>query len=165
MAYTIQLLQGDFAKRDGVLAHLQARLLKDGRFRATLTPTAIYKKGGKVSPAIVVKPVRLVKAKLYCGNHPGPCEVNPFFKAPPKKRMTILEWDDWVAFHKVVNTILNKYRCHADVWSTPQDVKGKMWIRKDTKARLRWDYREIYSNYGRTVRVWNQGTPDQFEAG
>src|SRR5271166_3443002 len=113
MAYTIEFLTNDVAKRDGILAHLQARLIKDGRFRATLTPISIYKKGGKLVPAIVVKPVCLVHKKPYCGNHPGPCEVNPFLGPQKKPNATYLEWNDWVAFHKVVNTILNKYRVNA----------------------------------------------------
>jgi hypothetical protein len=154
--YTIKFLVGDFDKRDNILSILSERLIKDGRFRATLTPGAICV-GSKMSPTIFVKPVRLVKKKRYCGNHPNFCE-NP---NRPKPLSTFLEWSDWVAFHRVVNTILNKYRINADVWSNPPEVKGKMMIRKGTKARKRYDWTEDYSS-GRRVQTWNAGDETQF---
>ena len=160
MAYTIEFQKSDFAKRDKILAYLQARLIKDGRFKATLTPTTTFKRGGDVLPAIRVKPVRLINKKPYCGNHPGPCELD----GKKKPKATFLEWNDWVAFHSLVNKALNRFRANANVWSTPMDVRGKMWIRKGTQARQRYDYSEELSSYGRVIRVWNQGTSDQFEA-
>jgi hypothetical protein len=133
-------------------------MAKEGKFRATLT------RGMDMHShyTIRIKPVRLVKAKLYCGNHPGPCEINPFIGPVAKKNATWLEWNDWVKFHGLVNRVLNRFRANADVWSTPTDVRGKMWIRKGTKARKRFDWTEDESQYGRVVRIWNQGTPDQF---
>lgn len=80
----------------------------------------------------------------------------------PKPRATYLEWNDWVKFHSVVNRVLNRFRADADVWSTPQDIRGKMMIRKGTKARLHYDWEEKTDNYGRIIRVWNAGTPSQF---
>lgn len=157
MAYTIQVLKGGAVKRDKVLAALTARL-ESSPFRATLTLE------GEAS--IKVKPVRLRVKKPYCGNHPGECQLNPFTgKSPKKPNATYLEWEDWVAFHKVVNSVLNRLHTQADVWSTPADVRGKMWIRKGKAARVKWDWDEDYDNYGRVVRTWNQGTPDQFIPG
>lgn len=158
MAYTIQFLDASFEKRDQILVYINQRLIKDGRFTANLQPTI-----EKRLPAIRVKPVRLTKPKPYCGNHPGPCEVNPFIAGPQKKmRARFLEWNDWVKFHKIINSALNRFRANANVWSTPADTRGKMWIRKNTKPRLRYDYTEAFSSTGRPNRIWNQGTDDQF---
>jgi hypothetical protein len=149
MAYTIQVLKGGSEKRDKVMAALATRL-ETSPFRATLTLE------GEAS--IKVRPVRLRVNKPYCGNHPGECPIG----GPPKKNASYLEWEDWVAFHKLVNATLNRFHTHADVWSTPADVRGKMWIRKGTAPRIHWDWTEDMDRYGRTVRTWNQGTPDQF---
>lgn len=156
MAYTIQILQGGFEKRDRVLAYLNERLTKENIFNAKLTPS--MEKG---LPSIIVKPVRLVKKKPYCGNHPGECQVNPFLGPQKKSNATYLEWNDWVAFHAVVNRVLNRFRCHANVWSNPQDVKGKMLIRLGLKSRKRYDWTEEWNGF-QTVRIWNKGTSDQF---
>jgi hypothetical protein len=160
MAYTIKFNRdsNNTIKRDRVLAYLQARLIKDGRFRATLTPISVVGFSGKSFAAIRIKPVRLVTAKPYCGNHPGPCPVSN----KPKPRATYLEWEDWIQFHNLINKALNRFRADADVWSTPQDVKGKMWIRKGICARLRYDWEESFQ-MGRMIRIWNQGTEDQFQ--
>jgi hypothetical protein len=169
MAYTIQLngntsnaktLAALYTKRDKVLAYLFQRMAKEGIFRATLTPVS----DTKGRPSIRVKPVRLVKAKPYCGNHPGPCQINPFLGPRKKPNSTFLEWEDWIKFHSLVNRVLNRFHADADVWSTPADISGKMWIRKGTKPRLRYSWEETMNNYGRVVQVWNPGTPDQFEA-
>src|ERR1700686_3436352 len=111
MAYTILFLEyKDFAKRDKVIAYLQERMVKEGKFKATLTPFLIYK-GGVSLPAIRVKPVRLVKKKLYCGNHPGLCEINILTGVAPKKiNSRLLEWNDWVQFHGLVNRVLNRFK-------------------------------------------------------
>jgi hypothetical protein len=158
--YTIVINEGGYKKRDQVLEYLQARLVKEGTFRATLERGIDMKS----RYTIRVKPVRLIKAKPYCGNHPGECQINPFNGPIKKKNATLLEWNDWIKFHGLVNRVLNRFHVKADVWSTPQDVRGKMWIRKGTKARKRYDWTEEYNQYGQVVRIWNQGTPDQFDA-
>lgn len=159
MAYTIQILSGGEDKRTNVFRYLQSRMEKEGVFRAKLVP--FYDNKG--NPCIKIKPVRLVKAKPYCGNHPGPCELT----GRKKPNATYLEWDDWVKFHNLVNRVLNRFRCNANVFSTPHDVKGKMWVRKGLKPRIKYDWTEenitIYGGFTRAVRVWNQGTLDQFE--
>lgn len=153
MAYTISVKVGGSVKRDRVLTALMARVEKS-RFRAVLTAVG--------ETDIRVKPVRLREKKPYCGSHPGPCEVNPFRGQEKKKITSYLEWEDWVAFHKMVNAVLNRLRVDADVWSNPADVRGKMWIRRGLSPRVRWDWTEEHSSYGRPVRIWNVGTPDQF---
>ena len=155
--YTIQILKGGEAKRNRVLDYLRQRIAKDGRFTANMECAM-----DRRLPSIHIKPVRLTKAKPYCGQHPGECVVNPFTGPTRKPRATWLEWDDWVAFHHLVNRALNRLRTHADVWSTPPDVRGKMWIRRGIKARLRYEWTEEPGRYGLPIREWNQGTFDQF---
>lgn len=166
MAYTIQFLKGGIDKRDRVLAYLQERIAKDGRFRCNLVTGEVKtsrddrRTVGRVYslPAILVEQVRLVTKKSYCGNHPGECPVSD----KPKPISSRLEWDDWVAFHSLVNRALNRFKADANVWSLPHDVRGRMWIRKGLYARVRYDWHEDLDRIGRTIRVWNQGTPDQF---
>jgi hypothetical protein len=168
MAYTIQFLKGGIEKRDRVLADLNARLAKDGRFRCTFTLgevkttrqdrtniAGLYR--AYSLPSILVGNVRLTEKKPYCGNHPGECPVGS-----PKPNSTRLEWDDWVTFHGLVNRSLNKFKADANVWSLPYDVKGRMWIRRGRQARLRYDWTETTDGFSRNIRIWNQGTPDQF---
>jgi hypothetical protein len=163
MAYTIKFQAGKTELCNKVLSYLRERMAKEGVFRATLTPSAVWSRGGVSCPIIVVKPVRLLKKKPYCGNHPGTCEINPFTRTAPKKmNATFLEWEDWIKFHSLINRCLNKFRADADVWSTPLDVRGKMMIRKGKVARKSYDWTETTNAYGRPIRIWNQGTPDQF---
>ncbi len=155
MAYTIQFLAGGEEKQYKVLNYLNERLVKEGAFKAKF----IASSNAKGQPIIIIKQVRLVKAKPYCGNHPGPCELN----GQKKKTMTFLEWEDWIKFHGLVNRVLNRFKCNADVWSEPQDVRGKMYMRRGLKPRIHYDYDESFNQYGIAVRIWNQGTSDQFE--
>ena len=164
--YTIQFLSGNqretparwkarVAKRDKILAALRDRFAKDGIFNATLLPTLT----GKLAPCIDIKPVRLAKAKPYCGQHPGECLLSD----RPKPKATYLEWDDWIKFNATVNSVLNRFRVDANVWSNPPDVRGKFWIRKGTKARKRFDFDEQMNSYGQVVRIWNSGDESQFQ--
>jgi len=164
--YTIKILRGGLEKRDQVIKALTERLERS-RFTARLEPATIYARGSVEGfPAIFVKPVRLRQAKPYCGQHAGECQINPFTKEPPRKpNAKYLEFADWVEFHGVVNAVLNRLRVHADVWSTPTETRGKMWIRKDTRARVRYDSDTEYDVYGRAVHTWNLGTDDQFAGG
>lgn len=157
MAYTIQFNKKSSDQRDKVLSYLRDRMAKEGVFQATLTPT--FDARGRA--CIIVKPVRLVKAKPYCGQHPGECQVNPF-RPTRKKNGHWLEWEDWIRFHNLVNRCLNRFHADADVWSNPLDVRGKMMIRKGTIPRVKWDYEESIDRFGRVVQQWNQGTDDQF---
>ena len=154
MAYTIQFLKGGVEKRDRVLAYLQARMIKENVFRATLTPFS----DNHNRPCIKIKPVRLLKPKPYCGQHFGLCPTGA-----KKPNSTRLEWDDWVKFHNLVNRCLNKFSANADVWTTPMEGGvRKMWIRKGFKARIKYDVDETYDDRGRHIGKWNPGTEDQF---
>lgn len=170
MAYTIQFMAGGNDKRDRVLAYLRERLVKDGRFSATFEvgservtrsdridhPQLVV---GNYLPTILVRKVRLTKKKAYCGNHPGECPVSD----KPKPVSSRLEWDDWVAFHAIVNKALNRFRADANVWSLPFDVRGRMWIRRGKSPRVRYDWTEQMDRYGRMIRIWNPGSFDQFQ--
>lgn len=178
VAYTIAFLLGDSEKRYKVLNALQERLVKDGRFKAEFQAgeEKLSREDKRIAaegkiyvqlplfgracyvPCIRIAKVRLTQKKPYCGNHPGPCPVD----SKPKPNSTHLEWDDWVKFHKLVNTVLNKFRVRANVWTLPYDVRGRMWIRRDNKPRIKWDYTEERVMGTNEVRIWNQGTPDQF---
>jgi hypothetical protein len=111
---------------------------------------------------VTVRPVRLFEAKPYCGQHPGECLLD---RKRPSSRL--LEWDDWVEFHGLVNDVLDAAHIKADVWSNPAEPLSsgkKMWIRRDNKRRVRFDY-DVDTRPGRMFqdRIWNAGTPDQFE--
>jgi hypothetical protein len=168
--YNIQILNPR-ADAQKLATTLQARVAKDSRFvihHLQVGSLHSFRKnypqvGKTMLPTIFLSSVRLSQKKPYCGNHPGPCEVNPFLGPQPKKNATWLEWDDWVAFHTLVNNLLNQRHMSANIWTTPQDAKGKFWIRRGRQARLHYDYSE--ENYGgRIIRVWNTGTEDQFES-
>lgn len=177
--YSIVLLKGGDTKRDKVLEALRTAILKDGRFKVhsfvaqpyhtTRAERAMLGEKAYVLPGIFLRgpsgfggAVRLTKTKPFCGNHPGPCEINPFRGPQKKKNSSTLEWDDWVAFHTLVNRVLNRAKASANVWTKPQDAKGKFWIRKGMMPRVRYDYTEEYGRYA-PLRIWNVGTPDQFQ--
>jgi hypothetical protein len=154
MAYTIQILKWGVSKRDTLLLALQDKIHKDGRFRCSFSVGSVEE-----LPCIILRTIRLVTSKPYCGNHPGPCDLR---EVGGKKRITpFLEWNDWVAFHGLVNKVCGRLRVNADIWTSPQDAKGKFWIRKGMLPRVRFDYTEEYIG-GRPNRIWNTGTPDQF---
>jgi len=168
MAYTIKI-HGDVSS-DYVSLALGERIKADGRFSCSFEGVgqSFYKgsKEGSRKPGFgfVIRRVRLSSKKPYCGNHPGNCLVHPIFGATKKKNMTLLEWDDWVAFHGIVNDVLDELELDADVWSKPLDVKGIMWIRKGHKRRIRYDYDEKDVGSWAPLREWNRGTQDQFDS-
>jgi len=159
MAYTIRFNDPKYNKVGTVFNYIHERLAKENVFNARLRVT-LDTKGRQ---CFIIKPVRLVKAKPYCGQHFGECVINPFTnKAPKKKVMTLLESEDWIKFNRFINRCLNRFRVDADVWSTPLDTKGKCFIRKGKFGRIRYDYEETFNSYGRAIHVWNNGTYDQF---
>src|SRR5690348_11075987 len=129
MAYTIKLLDRN-AGAQYVISILCEYIERDGRF------TCEFEQEGD---RILLRKVRLMKAKPYCGQHPGPCQIGPFGERP-RRNMRFLEWDDWVAFHSVVNDALDGPRrkrgrspIRADIWTNPPEKldKGKrMWVRR-----------------------------------
>lgn len=154
MAYTIRFLDNlsTFAEEQ-ILGTLVCRVRDGGRF----TIGSIQQGDEHGYRHFWLSRIRLSVAKAYCGNHPGSCE----FPDRKKPRTTYLEWDDWVAFHSLVNEVLDSLSVYADVWTHPQDVRGKFFIRKGMAARTRFDWEESFS-HGRPIRVWNKGTDDQF---
>jgi hypothetical protein len=167
MAYSCKI-HGTWADASNAVFELRKKLLADGRFVVTLSDIdKDYRKprdgSRKEGYTFMLKPVRLAKHKEYCGQHPGVCQVNTVFGERKKMKATYLEWDDWVGLHDLVNDLLDELRMDADVWSTPMECKGKMWIRKGTRRRIKWEWTEGVPNaYGLSVRTWNNGTEDQF---
>lgn len=148
---------------------LQRAIAQDGRFGATLTPITFAPRTRHLPQgySLTIQYVRLKKAKEYCGQHPGVCIVDPRF--PHKKaNYKYLEWDDWVAFHGLVNDVLDRLEVTADAWTNPRELLStgsKMWIRRHNKRRVRFDWDEKFIGGLRgPARVWNAGTPDQFAA-
>jgi hypothetical protein len=170
--YTVKVHSSSSVDAERVYRDLAKRFRSDGRFSVDMIFLDSMTKGkrdGSRKPGfgIGLRKVRLTEAKPYCGQHPGECLVNPFAGPTKKKRMTLLEWDDWVEFNGLVNDVLDEHGIDADVWSNPQETKGTMWIRKGQQRRLRYDYDDDFSgSWSRTtglpVRVWNEGTHDQF---
>lgn len=149
---------------------LLAAISKDGRFRvlgSSLTATRLTRKERVeaqtevyVAPTLLLKRIRLTTAKPYCGNHPGECAIT----GDKKRNTTYLEWEDWVAFHGLVNKVCDKFKLSANIWTLPPDVRGKMWIRKGLLPRLRYDHTDDWSrgNVRGPLRVWNAGDASQF---
>jgi len=142
---------------------LQRAIERDGRFTATI-PLVSFARRTRHLPQgwqFNVERVRLP----YCGAHPGPCAV-PF--GGPRKMAShkYLEWDDWVAFHALVNDVLDRLEVTVDAWTNPRELLStgsKMWIRRDNQRRVRFDWTEQYrGGISRPFQVWNAGTPDQF---
>lgn len=153
--YTIQILKGGDEKRDRVLDYLRERIEKEGKFTAELHKA----RDGKL-PSIHVSPVRLVKPKPYSGQRPEGNSTR--FYQPKLKKSRYLEWNDWVRFHRLVNRVLNRFRTHANVWTEPPYIKGKMWIRKGLQARFRYNVEVTFDRFGREIHEWNPGDDSQF---
>jgi hypothetical protein len=137
--------------------HLDAAVLKHGTFRCDITITRT---------AIEIRMVRLLVAKPYCGQHAGPCQINPFTGERPRRKSRCLEANDWIEFHNLVNDVLDRLKVSADVWSKGADSRGRMFMRRvDLGRRRRWDYEDDGSRlrFGMTHNVWNLGTSDQFK--
>lgn len=161
MAYTIKIHTGDIYKVDRIRVKVLDRITKNGKFTCEAGGVSFdYSKprGGsrKSGYSFRLNKIRLVKAKPYCGQHPGPCAVTNTKK--PVGRW--LEWDDWIKFNNLINSALKNI--DADVWSEPHDVKGRFWIRKGLSKRVRYDW-ESNCSRGYEIREWNPGTPDQFD--
>jgi hypothetical protein len=66
--------------------------------------------------------IRLKKSKHYCGNHAGPCQINPAFEKPHIKGKW-LEGADWVAFNDMINDTLDFLQFDADVSSSTCKIR------------------------------------------
>ena len=154
MAYTIKLLKQSHVSNPPIelteiRQQIGAALMTNGRFivhqwgEAESTWKGCPRNSKDPYWQITLRRVRLTKKKPYCGQHPGECVV-PRPAGWKKPNATYLERDDWVAFHKIINDVLDALGYPADVWSTPRECKGIMWIRKDNKRRYKYDYTEKY---------------------
>lgn len=174
MAYTIKINSLDESICQDIKTSLEQAIKNDGRFTAQISFGGYQALGSREGSrkrgyTLILKRIRLTQKKPYCGQHPGECLVNPLVGPTKKINATYLEWDDWVAFHSVVNDVLDAGNIDADVWSLPLEIKGRMWIRKGLKRRISYDYTDDYDNSwsrstGLPQRIWNEGTADQFEA-
>jgi hypothetical protein len=158
MAYRI--ISKEEGNTEAVAKMLQERLDVHSVFRARVQ--VVYPRGYGVQ-TIVLTNVRLREAKPYCGQHPGECAVG----ATRKGRW--LEWEDWVAFHNLINDFLDAQGIVADAYTEPRERMDKgrrMYVRRMKEGRrLRYDWDDEYqatSFGGRRIQVWNHGTPDQF---
>jgi len=142
MAYTVKFKAGEPARFVRLL-----EVLVEGTFTFQATVSG---------ESVVLKPVRLVAPKPYCGQHPGEC-----LAGGPKKKGRWLEWDDWVAFHGVVNDALDAMHADADAWTNPAErlAQGKkMFVRKDNRRRVHFEWEEEWDDrLSQGVRVWNPG--------
>lgn len=126
----------------------------------------------QIGPAVEFRIIRKKTPSEYCGQHPGPCLV-PVFREPKKQKNRLLEWDDWVRFHGIVNDVLDAMGAAADVWSKPMEAvpmpgtgpRSRFWIRRGTLARIKYDWEEDWQPGRFTpTRLWNMGSMDQFKA-
>jgi hypothetical protein len=164
--YTIQVFDSN---RSGEVFHaLQQAITLDGRFKTRRMWVEVLKTTredrktlGKVYtlPAILIQGIRLTYKKPYCGQHAAQeCPVGT-----RKPNMSLCEWNDWINFHNLINATLDHLQVAANVWTLPLEVKGKFWIRKGMKARVRFDADISYNSMGRRVEHWNLGDDTQFE--
>ena len=119
------------------------RATQESRFTATLD---YHPKWG-----IKYHTVRLKRAKLYCGQHPGPC-VALFPR--PHRMCKFLEGLDWVGLNQLVNDVLDKHKIEAAVWSFNREslVGGRYYIRRGTLRRVEYPF-EYRGNFAH----WTQG--------
>lgn len=97
--------------------------------------------------ALNISRVRLIKKKDYCGQHAGPCQINPFFNKK-HNHTCFLEWNDWVSFHNIINDVLDEHGLSANITTQPAErivdlPNGKaarfFWIRKGLKRRFNYE--------------------------
>lgn len=167
MAYTVKV-HGNEEDCFKVSKALRERIEKDGRFRARvvnagyMTPGS-HKGSRKSGVGFTLRNIRLTEAKPYCGQHAPPCVVNPYIGPQKKPRATYLEWEDWIEFNNLVNKVLDELHCDADVWSNPMEVQGRMWIRKGLRARIKYDYENVWrDDHWAPLQTWDLGSESQF---
>ena len=162
MPYTVKMQTPQLAEL--FVARFRTALEADGYFKIPDIELRVE--------CVELRRIRKAAPSDYCGQHPGPCLV-PFLGERPKQKNRLLEWDDWVRFHGIVNGVLDAMGAVADVWTRPQEAvpmpgtgsRARFWIRKGDKARVKYDWEDDYRP-GRfnPIRLWNMGSPDQFAA-
>lgn len=164
MAYLISPNQPFDASK--VALAIEAAVKQDGRFTCS-TSVEQYTRYRKSHQRVRIDMVRLTESKPYCGQHPGECFISPIFGAPKKPKCKFLEWEDWVAFHALVNDVLDAHHVDADATTSPRepmDKGSRFYVRRGTQRRQQYDWKESWpmGRMAAPLRVWNHGTPDQF---
>lgn len=85
-------------------------------------------------PAIILRRIRLVRAKPYCGQHAGPC----LRRSPRRERCSsYLEGADWVAFNDMLNDAFNRTRLRVSIWSKGPEL-GLFFTRLGDRSRIQY---------------------------
>lgn len=168
VGYTNQLSNAVGALMASVQRAVTDAGFKVGDYGYTGSTNGRGPKEGSGKPGYVVdlRKIRLAKAKPFCGAHPGPCVVGgTYTKAGLKRASNCLEWEDWIAFHEVVNDVLDRYHVDADITTAGADVdRGRLlFCRRGLKRRVRYDWTEDARDARK--RPINYGTEDQFTIG
>jgi hypothetical protein len=124
MAYEIEILEGD----PWLVQLALTQTLGESRFWAHS-----IRRGQRGKREVVsLHKIRLKNAKGYCGNHPGACALTG--DANPHNRRCFLEGADWVAFHDMVNDLLDAAGVSANVHT----MGRRFWIRRGWLRRRRF---------------------------
>ncbi len=168
MAYTISIVHVSNAKTARFVACLKTKINEMVSVGDWQEGIRTNRKGEK-RYVIEMRSIRLRKAKPYCGQHAGPCQIERKLKMS-----RCLETNDWIALHKLVNDAHDKCHVKSDIHTTRVDtyrVRGlvnKFLIRTvEWGARKRFDYINEQPNnlFGIAHFVFNPGTRSQFENG
>jgi len=168
MAYTIRIWSTDHIDKFRLLSLLTAAGF-------TIGESSTEEKGKARRPAwangfdcltlIELRSIRLKESRPYCGNHAGPCDANnPHArknKDGSKPKSKCLEGLDWIKVHNIVNDWLDSIPDSvSEVFTAGAECDGgKMFVRREGKRRMRWDYVDIYRRRGVNLRLWLSGKP------
>lgn len=124
MAYEIEVLEGDTWMTQVALI----QKLGESRFwvrEIRRLDRGVRKVGVRTDIQVIsLHGIRLKRSKGYCGNHPGACALTG--DSNPHNRRNFLEGADWVAFHDMVNDLLDVAGVSANVHTQGR----KFWIRR-----------------------------------
>ncbi|MCI0421496.1 MAG: hypothetical protein L0312_20105 [Acidobacteria bacterium] len=139
------------------------RTLKARLEKSRFTASVFIDDERKEADTIRIETVRLRIRKLYCGQHAGPCLVNPIFNRRHFKAI-YLEGADWIGFDDMLNDVLDEMSMDAKVWSSRAgDIKGRLYIRRGRKRRIHYDMIAGHDTAFGTVYVWDgAGEEDDF---
>jgi hypothetical protein len=124
--------------------------------------------------AVRIEVVRLRNRKLYCGQHPGPCVVNPFLGIKKHPNSARLEGADWVGWNDGINDVLDRLNLDANAWSANREAakpgrKGNLvgvsryFIRKGRCRRILYDAEFHTNSVGNTFAHWTEGHDCDYE--
>lgn len=168
MAYTIRIWSKEHVEKFRLLSLLTAACFTIGessREERGKARRPAWAKGFDCLTVIELRNIRLAQSRPYCGNHAGPCDAaNPharFNKDGSKPKSKCLEGLDWINVHNIVNNWLDSIPDSvSEVFTGGAECDGgKMYVRREGKRRMRWDYIQIHRNYGVPLRPWLSGKP------